>query len=149
MSATDWTTTDYQKVAAVLSAYTFVTKTTGWKGFFDPNTIPNPAPAPSSDLRNPTVFGTWDIAYTSVAATFDEDDPPVRDFVIVFAVWAQPGATRGHALDVFAQLRTAFKGADSDSVVFCPTTGVPQPLAQRDDWAVEVLPMQAMGGVAA
>jgi len=149
LSATDWSSTDFSKVAAVLSAASISVKSSNWRGIFDPNTIPNPLPAASADLRHPTVFVTWDIAYTEIEGVFDDDADPVRKFVVVLAVWSQAGATRGHALDLFTKLRQAFTGVDGDSVVFFPTTARPQPLAERDGWPVEVLPIEAMGGVAA
>jgi hypothetical protein len=143
-----WRARDYQRVAAVLSSGPFTTKTSAFRGVFDPNAEIDPAPRPSSTPRNPTVFVVWDIAYSGdVSATFDEDDDPVRDGLVVFAVWSQKGATRGHALDLFEQLHTRFTGADGGGVVFFPNDAVPRPLEYRGEWAVEVLPIPFTGGV--
>lgn len=149
---TDWTNTDYQKVASVIGARTWSTKSANWRGLFDANATVDPLPRPDMPLSDPTVFCVWDIAYTGTPMpTFGvgaAGDLPVRDGLVIVAVWTQKGATRGHALNLFDQLRQAFTGADGGSVVFFPQDAVPQPLQYRGEWAVEVLPIPFMGGVA-
>jgi hypothetical protein len=146
VSASDWETEDYKYLAGIIVAFVPSPAPPGWLGIAAENRALDPAPRPSGSREAPTLFGVWSHEYSETAGTWDPTLAPVRSGELLYAQYSEPGAGRGHVLDLFRQFRAHIGAQGAGRLVLSPDLARVSRVGLQGEWYIEVLRTPFMGG---
>jgi hypothetical protein len=150
-TVTTYAEVDYQAILAVINGLTPTIMQaivgTGWRGFFEFGTFPDPPPAPSADLRNPTMWAVFAEPqyFAEPVVTMDDAGECVSEGYVPIALLYQPGAPGGRRQAFFRKVREAFKAAaTADGTAFLPE-GHTERAKSLEGWLAQQINVRFVG----